>query len=155
MYINTQIEVTVIEREQTTTPPRSDTPPMAAEQLLALVLQSLDDDKAGDVHTIPLAGKSPMADYLVVASGTSRRHVATLADHVQQKLKRRGGNLPRIEGRQQCDWVLVDAGDIVIHLFRPEAREYYNLEKLWDGETLEQRPPSAQPLDVGSPEPAA
>ncbi len=116
---------------------------MATEQLLALILRSLDNDKAAAIHTIPLAGKSPMADYMVVASGTSRRHVATLADHVQQKLKRGGGNLPRIEGRQQCDWVLVDAGDIVVHLFRPEVRDYYNLERLWDADTLEQRSPES------------
>ncbi|MHA1566857.1 MAG: ribosome silencing factor [Alphaproteobacteria bacterium] len=136
MNNNTQIEVTIITQSKTPAPPRSPSFPPSTEQLLALILASLDDDQAGAIHTIPMAGKSPMADYLVVASGTSSRHVASLADHLQREIKQHGGKPPRIEGRQRCDWVLVDAGDIVVHLFRPEVRDYYNLEKLWDGEGL-------------------
>jgi len=137
-------EVTIITQHKTATPPRSPATPKSTERLLALILASLDDDQAGAIHTIPMAGKSPMADYLVVASGTSSRHVATLADHLQRQIKNQGGKPPRIEGRARCDWVLVDAGDIVVHLFRPEVRDYYNLEKLWDGEGVSALSTAAQ-----------
>ncbi len=121
---------------------------MSAEQLLALILKSLDDDKAGAIRTIPLAGKSPMADYMIIASGTSTRHVATMADHLHRQIRDSGGRAPRVEGRQQNDWVLVDAGDIIVHLFRPEIRDHYNLEKLWEGEILGHAAPTDQPLET-------
>jgi ribosome-associated protein len=112
-------------------PTRTKAPPAPQDALLKLVLSSLEDDKAEDVTTIPLAGKSSVADYLVIASGRSSRQVATMAQHLREKLKATGRNAPAVEGLERGDWVLVDAGDIVVHLFRPEVRSFYNLEKMW------------------------
>jgi ribosome-associated protein len=98
---------------------------------MRLVLNSLEDDKAVDVVTIELEGKSSIADYLVIASGTSSRHVGTIAGHVAEKIKHVYGENCRVEGLRQGDWVVVDAVDVIIHVFRPEVREFYNLEKLW------------------------
>jgi len=95
------------------------------------VLAQLDDAKAESVVTISLQGKGAIADSMVVASGRSSRHVGAIADQLVDKLKDAGHKNLRIEGMPQCDWVLVDAGDVVIHLFRPEVRSFYNLEKLW------------------------
>ena len=92
---------------------------------------SVWDDKAEDVTTIPLTGKSSVADYLVIASGRSSRQVAAMAQHLREKLKATGRRAPAVEGLERGDWVLVDAGDIVAHLFRPEVRSFYNLEKMW------------------------
>ncbi|MDO8290995.1 MAG: ribosome silencing factor [Parvibaculum sp.] len=102
--------------------------------MLKLITKSLDDDKAEDIVAIDLAGKTPMADYMVVASGRSGRHVAAIADHVMRRLKEDGFGLARAEGMTQGDWVLIDAGDIVIHIFRPEVREFYRLEKMWSAD---------------------
>jgi ribosome-associated protein len=101
------------------------------DALTQLILTSLDDDKAEDILAIDIRGKSSFADMLVVASGRSARHVGALADHLTRKLKEAGVKDVRIEGVPQCDWVLVDSGDIVIHLFRPEVRSFYNIEKIW------------------------
>jgi ribosome-associated protein len=98
---------------------------------LALVEKSLDDDKAQDVIVIPLTGKSSIADSMVVASGTSQRHVGAIAEHLREKLKGAGVKGVVLEGQTQCDWVLIDAGDVVVHLFRPEVRDFYQLEKMW------------------------
>jgi ribosome-associated protein len=98
-----------------------------------LVLTSLEDDKAEDIVSIDIRGKSSLADVLVVASGRSARHVGALADHVMRKLKEFGVKEVKVEGLPQGDWVLVDAGDIVVHLFRPEVRSFYNIEKIWLG----------------------
>lgn len=95
------------------------------------VLAKLDEAKAEEIVTIDLRDKSTMADTMVVASGRSNRHVNAIADQVVEELKRQGLDNIRIEGVPQCDWVLVDAGDIVVHVFRPEVRSFYNLEKLW------------------------
>lgn len=103
----------------------------AGAEVLKLVESSLDDDKAEDVVVIDLEGKSAIADYLVIASGSSQRHVGAMADHLQRKLKSSGLNRAATEGASQCDWVLIDAGDVVVHLFRPEVREFYGLEKIW------------------------
>ena len=100
-----------------------------------LVMASLEDDKAEEIVTIDIRGKSSFADMLVVASGRSTRHVAALADHVLRKLKESGVKDVRVEGLPGADWVLVDAGDVVIHLFRPEVRAFYNIEKIWSGST--------------------
>ena len=100
-------------------------------ELARLVVQQLDDDKAENILNIPLAGKSPMADAMIVASGRSARHVSALADHVARKLKEAGASRVRIEGLPNADWVLIDAGDIIVHIFRPEVREFYNLERIW------------------------
>jgi ribosome-associated protein len=98
-----------------------------------VVLTSLEDDKAEEIVALDIKGKSSFADMLVVASGRSARHVGALADHVMRKLKEAGVKDVRIEGMPQADWVLVDAGDVVVHLFRPEVRAFYNIEKIWSG----------------------
>ncbi len=97
-------------------------------------MQQLDDDKAENVLNIPLTGKSPMADAMIVASGRSARHVSALADHVARKLKEAGVAQVRTEGLPNADWVLIDAGDIIVHIFRPEVREFYNLERIWSSD---------------------
>ena len=99
--------------------------------LLSSVLASLEDDKAEDIVTIPLAGKSEMADYMVIASGRSSRQVAAISEHLADRLKQERGLVVRTEGKDLGDWVLIDAGDIVVHVFRPEVREFYQLEKMW------------------------
>lgn len=100
-----------------------------------MILDRLDDDKAENIIEIDLMGKSSIADTMIIASGRSTRHVGALADHLSRTFKERGITGVRIEGLQNCDWVLLDAGDIVIHLFRPEVREFYNLERIWGAET--------------------
>ena len=116
-----------------TTPQQLSTPAVAegAEALHQLILQSLDDDQAVETVSIPLAGKSSIADYMVVASGRSTRQVASMAMKLAEKIKAESGRSPRIEGLPTADWVLVDAGDVIIHLFRPEVRTFYNLERMW------------------------
>lgn len=104
-----------------------------------VILASLEDDKAEDILALDIRGKSSFADMLVVASGRSARHVGALADHVMQKLREAGAKEIRVEGLPHCDWVLVDAGDVVVHLFRPEVRSFYNIEKIW-GATSPTRP---------------
>jgi ribosome-associated protein len=99
-----------------------------------MVLKRLDDEKAADIIFIDLKGKSSFADGLVVASGRSHRHVGAIADHLLRALKDAGHGRAKVEGMGACDWVLIDAGDLVIHLFRPEVRAYYNLEKIWSVE---------------------
>lgn len=103
------------------------------EHATRVVLASLEDDKAEDILAIDIRGKSSFADMLVIASGRSARHVGALADHVLRKLKDAGLKDVRVEGLPQADWVLVDAGDVVVHLFRPEVRAFYNIEKIWAG----------------------
>jgi len=102
-----------------------------AGSLHALVLHSLDEDQAQDVVSIPLEGKSSIADFMVIASGRSTRQVAAIATHLAERLKKEGHGSPRIEGLPAADWVLIDAGDVVVHLFRPEVRSFYNLERMW------------------------
>jgi len=105
--------------------------PTDTETLHRLVLHSLDEDQAQDVVSIPLEGKSSIADYMVVASGRSTRQVAAIASKLAERLKKEGHGSPRIEGLPAADWVLIDAGDVVVHLFRPEVRSFYNLERMW------------------------
>lgn len=102
-----------------------------AQALHAMVLESLDDDQAQEVVSIPLAGKSSIADYMVIASGRSSRQVTAIAQKLAERIKRSGHGSPRIEGLPAADWVVVDAGDVVVHLFRPEVRGFYNLERMW------------------------
>lgn len=99
--------------------------------LQALVLSSLDEDQAQEVVSIPLEGKSSIADFMVIASGRSTRQVAAIAQKLAERIKRAGHPAPRIEGLPAADWVLIDAGDVVVHLFRPEVRSFYNLERMW------------------------
>jgi ribosome-associated protein len=108
--------------------------------LLSLVLASLDDDKAEDIVTIPLAGKSEMADHMVIASGRSSRQVSAISEKLADRLKGDVGLVARIEGKDLGDWVLIDAGDVIVHVFRPEVREFYQLEKMWQPQAAPARP---------------
>jgi ribosome-associated protein len=103
-----------------------------AEETLQNVLRQLDDMKAEDTVTIDLRAKSSLADYLIVTSGRSNRHVGAIADRVVEDLDKSGVD-SRVEGVPHCDWVLIDAGDVIVHVFRPEVRAFYNLEKMWMG----------------------
>ena len=109
-----------------------------ADKILELITTSLDDDKAENILTIPLQGKSAMADYMVVASGTSSRQVAAMAEHIEFKLKQNKIAILGLEGLRQADWVLIDANDVVVHLFRPEVREFYGLERMWADDAVEE-----------------
>ncbi|MEG6507981.1 ribosome silencing factor [Methyloligella sp. 2.7D] len=102
--------------------------------LLSLVLKVLDDAKAENVVTIDLKGKTSIGDHMIVASGRSQRHVGAVADQLVKALKDAGFGRARVEGMPQCDWVLIDTGDVVVHIFRPEVREFYNLEKMWSAD---------------------
>lgn len=103
---------------------------LKAEDILKIIETTLDDGKAEDIQVIDLAGKSSIANYMVVASGTSNRHVAALAEHVQMKLKENG--CPSMsEGEEKADWILIDAYDVIVHIFKPEVRAFYSLEKMW------------------------
>ncbi|MFN3815410.1 ribosome silencing factor [Brevundimonas sp.] len=106
-------------------------PEIDAATLEAAILARLDDDKAQEIVLIDLKGKSPMADSMIVASGRSQRHVGALADHLLRLLKEHGLGKAKVEGLPHCDWVLIDAGDVIVHLFRPEVRTFYNIEKIW------------------------
>lgn len=99
--------------------------------LLAVILEQLDEDQAQDLVTIPLQGKSSIADYMIIASGRSTRHVAAMAHKLADKIKQAGFGSSRLEGLPNADWVLIDAHDIVVHVFRPEVRGFYNLERMW------------------------
>ena len=99
--------------------------------MLDLVLNSLQDDKAEDIVTIELQGKSQIADYMVVASGRSTRQVSSIAEKLADSLKEEFGRLSKLEGKDTGDWVLIDTGDVIVHVFRPEVREFYQLEKMW------------------------
>lgn len=101
------------------------------EALHTLILASLEDDQAVETVSIPLAGKSSVADYMVVASGRSTRQVASMATKLAERVKASRGFSPRVEGLATADWVLIDAGDVIVHLFRPEVRSFYNLERMW------------------------
>jgi ribosome-associated protein len=116
---------------------------LAPQETLDLIQASLDDDKAQDLMVIDLEGKTSMADYLVIASGTSSRQVAAMATHLQEKLKDAGQGKVATEGTSMGDWVLLDAGDVIVHLFRPEVRAFYNIEAMWGHEG-----PAAPALDM-------
>jgi len=103
----------------------------AAEEILHLVLASLDDMKAEDTVAIDLSVKTTIADSMVVTSGRSQRHVGSIADRVLKDLAKAGVPDAKVEGMRHCDWVLIDAGDVIVHVFRPEVRAFYNLEKMW------------------------
>lgn len=109
----------------------------ASAQIVKLITLWLDDAKAEDIVTINLEGKSSIGDFMVIASGRTDRHVGAIADQLQTKLKQNGQGQVRVEGTEQCDWVLIDTGDIIVHVFRPEVRAFYNLERMWSTD----RPP--------------
>ena len=102
-----------------------------ADQLLAAVLQSVDDDKAEDIVQIDLRGRSDVADYMVICSGRSTRQVAAISEKLADRLKLEFRISAKMEGKETGDWVLIDAGDVIVHVFRPEVREFYQLEKMW------------------------
>ena len=103
----------------------------SSESLLALVLKSVDDDKAEDIVQIDLRGRSDVADYMVICSGRSSRQVAAISEKLADRLKQEMQHSVRMEGKETGDWVLIDAGDVIVHVFRPEVREFYQLEKMW------------------------
>jgi ribosome-associated protein len=119
------------------------TPVDPVEALHALILQTLEDDQAVETVSIPLAGKSTIADHMVIASGRSTRQVASMAQKLSAKIKAARGTGPRIEGLATADWVLIDAGDVIVHLFRPEVRSFYNLERMWSFGDAPSPPPLA------------
>ena len=102
-----------------------------SEVLLARIIASLEDDKAEDIVQIDLRGRSELADFMVIASGRSSRQVSAIAEKLTDRLKQEAGILCKVEGKDQGDWVLIDAGDVIVHIFRPEVREFYQLEKMW------------------------
>lgn len=106
-------------------------------QILNSVLASLEDSKAENIVPIDIQRKSSLGDFMVVASGRSHRHVAAVADHLIKAVKEAGLGTPRVEGLASADWVLVDTGDIIVHIFRPEVREFYNIEKMWQAPDLD------------------
>ncbi len=116
--------------------------PDEVEALHQLVLSSLDDDQAVEVVSIPLTGKSSIADHMVIASGRSTRQVASMAQKLSERIKRELGRNVRVEGLPIADWVLIDADDVIVHLFRPEVRSFYNLERMW---AFEETRPAAAP----------
>ena len=113
------------------TPPAELAPEHESDALLAHITAWLDEAKAEGVVAIDIRGKSSIGDYMVIASGRSDRHVGAVSEQIERKLKERGHGRVRIEGRPQCDWVLIDIGEVIVHVFRPEVREFYNLEKMW------------------------
>ena len=119
--------------------------PGDSQTLLSAILASLEDDKAEDIVTIPLAGKSEIADHIVIASGRSSRQVAAISEKLADRLKADHGVLVRMEGKDLGDWVLVDAGDVIVHVFRPEVREFYQLEKMWQPQAAA---PTPRPADT-------
>ena len=110
----------------------------AATRALELVLASLEDSKAEDIVTIDINGKSALADYMVVVSGRSSRHVMAICEHLISDMKDEGLGSSRVEGLETGDWVLIDTGDIIVHVFRPEVREFYSIEKMWQAPDIEE-----------------
>jgi ribosome-associated protein len=107
---------------------------IAADDVLKTILDSLDDSKAEEIVSIDIAGKSALADFMVFASGRSQRHVGAIADHLRRDIEEAGGRVTSVEGMPHCDWVLLDAGDVIVHVFRPEVRTFYNIEKMWSAD---------------------
>ena len=105
--------------------------PLTSDELLAHILTSLEEDKAEEIVKIDLRGKTEMADWMVIASGRSTRQVSAIAQHLVDTLKQDHGRLSKVEGKDAGDWVLIDTGDVIVHVFRPEVREFYQLEKMW------------------------
>jgi ribosome-associated protein len=108
--------------------------PNATISLVELILNTLEDAKAEETVSVDITGKSSLADHMIVTSGRSQRHVGAVADQIISALRDNGFGKPRVEGLPHCDWVLVDTGDVIVHIFRPEVREFYNIEKMWQAD---------------------
>lgn len=139
--------------DQTAVPPAAPEHPVGApiasiEALHASILRSLEDDQALDIVTIPLAGKSAIADHMVICSGRSTRQVASMANKLAERIKATTGQPVRIEGLATADWVLLDANDVIVHIFRPEVRSFYNLERMW---SFGEAPPAPATFDSAPP----
>ena len=106
----------------------------SVESAVELILNVLDDAKAEETVSVDITGKSSLADHMIVTSGRSQRHVGAVADQIIRALRENGFGKPRVEGLPHCDWVLVDTGDVIVHIFRPEVREFYNIEKMWQAD---------------------
>jgi len=124
-----QISATAVDKPSPTM--TGGTTKITSEELLAVILKSLDDDKAEEVVQIDLRGKSSIGDYMVIASGRSSRQVSSIAEKLADRLKQDHARLCKVEGKETGDWVLIDTGDVIVHIFRPEVREFYQLEKMW------------------------
>lgn len=137
-----EVQATATKRKRslsvTTNRPARDTIE-SIQSCAAAIVETLEDDKAEDLIIIDLEGKSSIADQMIIASGRSQRHVAAIADHVTRRLKDEGVGRVRIEGLPSADWVLIDTGDIIVHLFRPEVRSFYNLERIWGADATGHR----------------
>ncbi len=116
-------------------PPEVANDPGGANGLVDYLVAALKDEKAENIASIDLRGKSPLADHMLIASGRSSRHVRAISEKLAERLKKERGIVSQLEGTDVCDWVLLDAGDAIVHVFRPEIRAFYDLEKLWYGET--------------------
>lgn len=106
----------------------------SVDSAVELILNVLDDAKAEETVSVDITGKSSLADHMIVTSGRSQRHVGAVADQIIRALREHGFGKPRVEGLPHCDWVLVDTGDVIVHIFRPEVREFYNIEKMWQAD---------------------
>ena len=111
----------------------------SAEDVLETIVASLDDSKGEDLSTIDIRGKSALGDYMVIVSGRSHRHVGAMADHLLRELKIKKYGPAKVEGQQAADWILIDTGDVIVHIFRPEVREFYGIEKMWTMEESSER----------------
>lgn len=119
---------------ENTSPHAEPAPANPDRPMIDVILECLDDAKAEETIAVDITGKSSLADHMVVTSGRSQRHVGAVADQVITALRDAGHGKPRVEGLPHCDWVLVDAGDVIVHIFRPEVREFYNIEKMWQAD---------------------
>lgn len=128
-------------------PPAGSIPQAGDEDrlLVKTVLDSLENSKAEEILPIDIRGRTSLADHMVIASGRSDRHVGAIADQLLTALSEAGFRTPQVEGLPNCDWVLIDAGDVIVHIFRPEVRAFYNLEKMWTGEPETAKPAAARP----------
>lgn len=142
VYTNSEAKLTIQTQtsgaDKATTKKTSKAAMQAVKDVLETVTNSLEDSKAEELVTIDIKEKSALADYMVIASGRSNRHVGAIADHLMREYKSLGMGSARVEGLQSADWVLIDMGDIIVHLFRPEVREFYALEKMWQMPTSEE-----------------
>ena len=118
-------------------------PTQTSDDLLALIEHIIAKEKGEDIITISLAGKTSIADFMVVASGRSTRQVSSMSENLVEQIKTEGFGVPKVEGKEAADWVLIDTGDVIVHLFRPEVREFYQIEKIWQGESGE-KPEAAE-----------